>query len=73
MAFPFRREVVITARLIAGWSQAELAERAGVTTGAVSSIEQGLTRSPRARTVKRLADALGIPVETCYAFDAEVA
>lgn len=42
-------------------TQAELAERVGMSTNAVSQIELGKTIPPKA-TVERLAQAFGIPV-----------
>lgn len=44
----------------AGYSQEELAGRAGVSVGAVGSLEQGLRRAPHRDTVGALADALGM-------------
>lgn len=41
-----------------GLTQAELAERSGIDQGDISRIERGAT-SPTARTLKRIADALG--------------
>jgi DNA-binding XRE family transcriptional regulator len=43
-----------------GWTQAELAAKAGLSTQAVAAIEQG-NRSPTWETVLRLAGALEIP------------
>lgn len=47
-------------RLEAGLSQAELAERAGISERAVSDIERGLRASVYAATARRLADALAV-------------
>jgi predicted ATPase/transcriptional regulator with XRE-family HTH domain len=47
-------------RLAAGLTQEGLAERAGVSSKAVSDLERGPTRSPRLDTVALLADALGL-------------
>lgn len=47
-------------RLAAGLTQEVLAERAGVSTKAVSDLERGPRRSPRLATVALLADALGL-------------
>ncbi len=47
-------------RLVAGLSQEELAERAGVSARGVSDLERGLRTTPRPDTVRRLADALGL-------------
>jgi transcriptional regulator with XRE-family HTH domain len=43
-----------------GLTQEELAERAGLSRGAVSYLERGLTQSPRADTVQLLAEAMGL-------------
>ncbi|MBV9328498.1 MAG: helix-turn-helix domain-containing protein [Chloroflexi bacterium] len=45
-------------RLTQGLTQEELAERAGVSARAISDLERGLKRAPRASTVRLLADAL---------------
>jgi predicted ATPase/DNA-binding XRE family transcriptional regulator len=47
-------------RRAAGYSQEDLAERAGLSVGAIGSLEQGLRRAPHRDTVKALADALGM-------------
>jgi len=48
-------------RLEAGLSQEALAARAGLSAGAVASLERGRRTSPRASTVTALANALGLP------------
>jgi transcriptional regulator with XRE-family HTH domain len=47
-------------RLAAGLSQERLAARAGISTDAVATLEQGKRRSPHAATVKRPTDALAL-------------
>jgi DNA-binding SARP family transcriptional activator/tetratricopeptide (TPR) repeat protein/transcriptional regulator with XRE-family HTH domain len=47
-------------RRLAGLSQGELAERAGLSIRAVSNLECGRTAWPRPDSVRRLADALGL-------------
>ncbi|MPY81348.1 MAG: helix-turn-helix domain-containing protein, partial [Actinophytocola sp.] len=47
-------------RLVAGLSQQALAERAGISVDAVAALERGRRRSPRAFTVRVLADTLGL-------------
>jgi len=47
-------------RLAAGFSQAELAERAGISVAAIGSLEQGLRKSPYPVTLHNIADALGL-------------
>ena len=49
------------ARVRAGLTQEQLAERAGVTVNTISGIELG-RHSPRGRTLFKLADALGADV-----------
>src|SRR5215217_686176 len=51
-------------RLIAGLSQEELAERAGVSARGIQLLERGGRTSPRSETVRLLADALGMDAET---------
>ena len=53
-------EVLREQRHTAGYSQEELAERAGLSVGAIGSLEQGLRRAPYRETVRALADALGL-------------
>lgn len=48
------------ARVMRGWTQADLAGRVAATRGAVSRWECS-NRSPRARNLGRLATALGVP------------
>jgi predicted ATPase/DNA-binding XRE family transcriptional regulator len=45
-------------RRAAGYSQEDLAERSGLSVGAIGSLEQGLRRAPRRETVRALAAAL---------------
>lgn len=47
-------------RTAAGLSQVELAERAGVSTQAISGLERGVRKYPREVTLAALADALGL-------------
>ncbi|MBM7086877.1 BTAD domain-containing putative transcriptional regulator [Micromonospora humidisoli] len=48
-------------RLGAGLTQEQLAERAGISVRAVRDIEQGRVRNPRAESLRRIADAVGLP------------
>src|ERR1022692_2164111 len=57
-------------RRSAGLSQAELAERSGLSVRAVSNLERGRTRCPHPDTVHQLADALGLRAEVHAAFAA---
>lgn len=45
-----------------GWSQAELARRAGVTDAYVAQLETGTRRNPSLEVLQRLAKALKVPV-----------
>lgn len=45
-----------------GWTQAELAERAGVSKPYVSELESGAGRRPSGQILLKLADALGVTV-----------
>lgn len=51
-------------RLAAGLTQEALAERAGVSSKAVSELERDPDRTPRLDTVTLLADALGVDADT---------
>jgi transcriptional regulator with XRE-family HTH domain len=51
-------------------TQAELAERAGMTEATISRIENGLHR-PRISTVRKLASALGVPPEELVEWGAD--
>lgn len=46
-----------------GWSQTELARRAGVKQGVLSDIESGKTKNPRSDTLAAIALALDVPME----------
>jgi Zn-dependent peptidase ImmA (M78 family)/transcriptional regulator with XRE-family HTH domain len=64
---PFLAEVVSkrvrSLRERMGWSQSELARRAGIGVSTLSDIESGRS-APRLDTVVALANALGVPLET---------
>ncbi|MDP9350852.1 MAG: tetratricopeptide repeat protein [Chloroflexota bacterium] len=47
-------------RLIAGLSQEELADRAGLSARGISDLERGIRRTPQRETVRLLAEALGL-------------
>lgn len=53
-------ELLRERRHAAGYSQEMLAERAGLSVGAVAALEQGLRRAPYRNTVNALTDALGL-------------
>ena len=50
-------------RAAAGLTQEELAERAGLSGRGVADLERGVRVAPYLRTVRRLADALGLSEE----------
>lgn len=50
-------------RLAAGYTQEELAERAGVSARSISDIERGISKAPHTGTLDALADALGLSTE----------
>lgn len=52
-------QFVAQERSAQGWSQEELAEKARLSTRAISAIEQGQVKDPRISTVQALARALG--------------
>jgi transcriptional regulator with XRE-family HTH domain len=49
-------------RRVAGLTQEELAEHAGLSREAISALERGVRRRPRRDTLQLLGDALGIDV-----------
>ena len=57
-------------RLGAGLTQEDLASRAGLSVDAISLLERGGRRAPRARTVQLLAEALGMSAREGDAFAA---
>ena len=54
-------------RLGRGLTQEELAERARLSARAISDLERGLKRAPRASTVRLLAEALELTVDQAAA------
>jgi transcriptional regulator with XRE-family HTH domain len=50
-------------------TQAELAERAGLSERAISDLERGLRRSPQRATVRLLVDALGLASHEAESFE----
>ena len=57
-------------RRATGLSQAELAERSGLSVRAISNLERGRTKWPHPDSVHRLADALELPAEARAEFAA---
>lgn len=58
-------DLIKKARISAGMTQAELAERLGITPQAVSQYERGI-KNPKLETVKRISEALGVLVPDLY-------
>jgi putative transcriptional regulator len=59
------------ARVAAGWTQAELAERVGVSRKTVNTVENGVF-IPSTLLALKLARALGRPVEQLFALKDDV-
>jgi predicted ATPase/DNA-binding XRE family transcriptional regulator len=57
-------------RIRSGLTQEQLAERAGLSTNAISALERGERRHPYPHTVRALASALGLDVESSNALEA---
>jgi len=57
-------------RMRAGLTQEQLAERAGISTNAISALERGERRHPYPHTVRVLASALGLDAEASSALEA---
>ena len=55
--------MIKTLRERRGWSQSELARKAGIRQGVLSDIESGKTKHPRVDTIAAIAQALGVPME----------
>ena len=55
-----RVSALAAARLAAGLTQEELAERAGISVRAISDIERGRVTRPRRRSLEVIADALNL-------------
>jgi Zn-dependent peptidase ImmA (M78 family)/DNA-binding XRE family transcriptional regulator len=62
----FNRALLQVARAARGFTQGNLAQRAGVTQALVSKLENGLTPDPTPETVDALAMALSFPVPFFY-------
>jgi transcriptional regulator with XRE-family HTH domain len=55
-------ELVRRARIAAGLTQEELAERAGLHHNVISQLETGVIRRPMPDTIRPVLDALGLPL-----------
>lgn len=67
MTEAFNRDMLQVARAARGFTQGELAERAGVTQALISKLENGLTPDPMSETVEALSRALRFPMAFFYA------
>jgi transcriptional regulator with XRE-family HTH domain len=56
-------------RYAKGWGPDELASRAAISRTALYQIECGKTETPRAGTLNRIAQALGVPIEMLLGHD----
>lgn len=54
-------EALATIRVLAGYSQAELARQAGMSQGHISELEKG-SKKARPATIKKLATVLNVPM-----------
>src|SRR5215472_17633238 len=61
-------DVLRTLRRASGLTQAELAERANLSTRGLSDLERGINRSPRRETLLALADAFGLDGDERHRF-----
>src|SRR5690348_16158180 len=57
-------------RLAAGLSQEELAERSGISLGAISALERGVRRAPYRHTIARLVVGLDLSPQERAVFEA---
>lgn len=57
-------ERIRAARLKAGWTQVELAQASGVGQGPISLLESGKVADPFVSTLRKLADALGVTMDS---------
>ena len=59
------RDVILALRLAKGWSQTELAKRAGLSRNAIALIETNAKRgqNPRISTLLAIFNALGVDIE----------
>lgn len=73
MADPTFGELLREYRRAAGYSQEALAERAGLSVGAISALEQGVRRAPHRDTVDAISRALAIPAPAREQFEAAAA
>ena len=62
-SLPSFDQLLRRARRVAGLTQEQLAERAGLSARVISDIERGVIRAPRQDTLKLLSDALGLDAD----------
>jgi len=57
------RERLKELRNKAGWSQQQLAEKAGLSYNVITKVEQGAAKNPNIQTIIKLADAFGLGID----------
>lgn len=61
-----RMHGIVTRRKIAGLSQNELAQKAGISQATISDIEAGNTNAPRVDTLQAIARVLGCTIDDLF-------
>ncbi len=56
-------------RTALGWSESQLARKAGVSQSVISDIETGKNNNPRIKTLWKLGHAMGIPLSELLNID----
>ena len=67
---PVNGERIRQLRVLRGWSQATLAEHAGISAAYLGRIEKGI-QQPALDTLARIADALGVPITELLAVESQ--
>ncbi|MBN2145365.1 MAG: helix-turn-helix transcriptional regulator [Candidatus Aureabacteria bacterium] len=50
-------------RKLEGWSQQQLAEKAGLSYNAITKLEQGSSKQPTIQTIAKIADAFSLSID----------
>ena len=58
-----RYSILKRQRMLKGWSQEKVAQLAEVSPSTISKIETGERAGPNSRSLRKVADALGVPME----------
>lgn len=64
-------DMIKRARIVKGYSQAELAKKVGLTVLSISNIERTVTRCPRPKVVKTICETLEINTSDVYRTDGD--